>query len=62
MGEVCGLYIGYAPDCTTAAATTTAAAAATCPPGTGKSRRGDELVSNSQTRGGLVLAMSAYRC
>lgn len=44
MEGIYSLYIGYAPDCTTT--TTAAATAATCPPGTGKSRREDELGEN----------------
>lgn len=47
------LYIGSAPDCTIAA---------TCPPGTGKSRRKDELGEDGELQGGMLIAVSAYLC
>lgn len=50
MEEIYSLYIGYAPDCCTTTTSSSAAAATTCPPGTGKSRRKDELVENRVSR------------
>lgn len=50
MDEIYSLYIGYAPDCTTAAAATI------CPHGTGKSRREKPGIDSSRV--GLVPAMT----
>lgn len=47
------LYIGYAPDCTIAA---------TCPPGTGKSRRKDELGEVGELQGGMLISVSSDLC
>lgn len=58
MGQIYSLYIGFAPDCTTAAA----AAAAACPAGTGKSRRKDEPGENGRSWGGMEPAVSGYPC